>query len=103
MTFGSGRSQLSDSAKGVLRRWLAGFESTTPGTILIVGYGDSRGTSAQNGKLALERARAVATFIEAQRIPASRLTVRGAGDPGRTQAFNRLVIISVTEPASSAP
>jgi hypothetical protein len=29
--------------------------------------------------------------------------VRGAGDPGRTQAFNRLVIISVTEPASSAP
>ena len=60
-------------------------------------------TAAENGKLALERARAVATFIEAQGIPASRLTVRGAGDPGRTQAFNRLVIISVTEPASSAP
>lgn len=98
MTFGSGRSQLSDSAKVVLRRWLAEFESTTPGTILIVGYGDSGGTAAENSKLSLQRARAVATFIEAQGIPASCLTVRGAGDPGRTQAFNRLVIISVTEP-----
>lgn len=51
MTFGSGRSQLSDSAKGVLRRWVTEFESTTPGTILIVGYGDSGGTAAENGKL----------------------------------------------------
>ena len=85
--FGSGGSQLSDSAKAALRRWLAELKSTTPGAILIIGYGDSGGTAAENGKLSLHRARAVATFIEAQGIPASRLTVRGAGDPGRTRAF----------------
>ncbi len=101
--FGPGRSQLSDSAKADLGRWLTEFDSTTPGVILIVGYGDSGRTAARNSKLSLQRARAVATFIKAQGIPASRLTVRGAGDPGRTQAFNRLVFISVTEPTSSAP
>jgi OOP family OmpA-OmpF porin len=69
----------------------------------VVGYADSVGTEDYNQTLSVERAQAVADYIDAQTdIPHNKIIVRGKGeshakgDSAEDQALDRRVIINVT-------
>lgn len=49
-------------------------------SIVIYGYADPRGSDAYNSKLALERARRVARYLERRGVPACRLSVVSRGE-----------------------
>jgi outer membrane protein OmpA-like peptidoglycan-associated protein len=69
----------------------------------VVGYADSVGTKDYNQTLSVERAQAVADYIDAQTdIPHNKIKVRGKGeshaegDSAEDRAMDRRVIINVT-------
>jgi OOP family OmpA-OmpF porin len=69
----------------------------------VVGYADSVGAEDYNQTLSVERAQAVADYIDAQTdIPHNKIIVRGKGesrakgDSAEDQALDRRVIINVT-------
>ncbi len=99
--FGSGSASLSASAKGSLRALAA--EVGSKRNIRIEAHTDSQGADAANLALSQKRADAVRQALQAQGIPAARLSAMGKGetdpltgnDSPEGRARNRRVEISV--------
>ncbi|MCL9762021.1 OmpA family protein [Frankia sp. AiPa1] len=53
-----------------------------PGRISVIGYSDGVGTTEDNQKLSLDRAKAVEAWLATQNIPSSVLDVEGRGEQG---------------------
>lgn len=76
--------------------------------LLVVGHADVRGSRAVNARMALARAQAVASYLEAEGVPRSAIQVagRGADEPvgsnqsGEGRGANRRVDVTVLAPAA---
>ncbi len=96
---------LSDDGKAIIDERIARYRGKVKDmlNIDVVGYADKVGADDYNQTLSLERAQAVANYIDEQRdIAHSEIEVRGKGESmadGETaedRALDRLVIINVT-------
>ena len=74
VVFAPGKYELSTYNKADLRTWANLFKGLIKQKIIIYSYGDPGGTAA-NDKLALERARAVVSFLKDQGIRPALLSV----------------------------
>jgi outer membrane protein OmpA-like peptidoglycan-associated protein len=98
--FGNDSYALSQGAVASLRQLLPHLQK--PGaTAVIDGFASTPGTAEANYILSLERATAVARWLEADRVPESALIVVGHGasdvvGPG-TSAANRRVLVVIEE------
>lgn len=101
--FAFGSAVLRPQAATVLRRLLPDL-AAPEGTIAVTGYTDSTGSDTVNDPLSLERAAAVARWIEAEAgIPAGRIEVGGRGeadpvasnDTAAGRAKNRRVVVVI--------
>ena len=96
---------LSDDGKAIIDERIAKYRGKVQDMldIDVVGYADSVGAEDYNQTLSVERAQAVADYIDAQTdIPHNKIIVRGKGeshakgDSAEDQALDRRVIINVT-------
>ena len=76
LQFPPDQSKLSDADRNTLDGLVHAIEQS-PAPVTVNGYADGLGTEAADLKLALERAQAVAAFLQTRGISASRLLVRG--------------------------
>lgn len=111
VTFDFDRSSLTTADRSELDR-VASEVMAHPGMpVTVTGYTDNAGSDAYNAKLAERRAQAVADYLEQTGVPASQLTVKGAGrvDPIASNATmagraeNRRVELHGQAMASAAP
>lgn len=102
--FKVGSANLSETAKGDLRK-LAGTLTEYPDTdVLVEGHTDSSGSDELNQGLSERRAAAVANYINSREISRSRLVTRGHGETQpiadnatkEGKAQNRRVEIAIT-------
>ena len=79
MTFATGKSTLSASAKTALAKFAAQMTTTDMinTDIQIKGHTDNTGSAAVNEKLSLQRAQAVGTVLKSNNVTSSRLTEVG--------------------------
>ena len=92
------------SAYPVLDRIVALADACRDSTIAITGHSDSSGNESWNQQLSLERARAVASYLDDRGIESTRIVVAGAGSSvpvaSNTTRFgrslNRRIEISMT-------
>ena len=78
--------------------------------LLVVGHADIRGSRAVNARMALARAKAVATYLEEEGVPQSAIEVagKGADEPigsnqsGAGRGANRRVDVTVLGAAAPA-
>jgi OOP family OmpA-OmpF porin len=96
---------LSDDGKAIINERIAKYRGKVQDMldIDVIGYTDSVGAEDYNQTLSVERAQAVADYIDAQTdIPHHKVKVRGKGeshaegDTAEDQAMDRRVIINVT-------
>ncbi|MDH3832256.1 MAG: OmpA family protein [Gammaproteobacteria bacterium] len=96
---------LSDDGKAIIDERIAKYRGKVQDMldIDVVGYADSVGAEDYNQTLSVERAQAVADYIDAQTgIPHHKIKTRGKGesraegDTAEDQAMDRRVIINVT-------
>jgi outer membrane protein OmpA-like peptidoglycan-associated protein len=86
ITFNSGllfnvnSSQLSPTTQQNLRELAATLNKYEDTNILIEGHTDNTGSDEHNQKLSEERARSVATFLNAQNVKNGRITTTGYGE-----------------------
>ena len=104
--FANGSAVLQPGAAQLLAKLLPLLRRLGAAAV-INGYASTPGTPGGNYLLSYARAAAVASFLEAERIPESALVVVGHGAsnliaPGPSAA-NRRVTIVIEEPASSRP
>lgn len=87
------------------------FERGGTPKVMVTGYTDSTGSAAYNQRLSEQRADSVREALEARGVPASAITVMGAGEAnggmaagrGMADADLRRVDIAVEAPAIAAP
>jgi flagellar motor protein MotB len=75
LAFTPGQASLSEATKTLLRTLASLVPRTGPGQIVIEGYADPGVSYATDFSLSYARARAVATFLEKQGVPASMIRV----------------------------
>jgi len=76
--FETGKAELLPGAQDQLAR-VATYLKTSPRTVVIEGYTDSRGSSKKNQALSEQRAQAVSDFLIGQGVPADRIRSVGKG------------------------
>jgi outer membrane protein OmpA-like peptidoglycan-associated protein len=76
LSFIPGQATLSKTAKATLDSLVTTIEES-PGTVIISGHAAEPGSEAANTQLALQRAQAVAAFLEARGVPQGALLVEG--------------------------
>ncbi|TGL55997.1 OmpA family protein [Leptospira kemamanensis] len=77
--FDSGKSDLKEDSKKELLRTVTLIKSISDLNIIIVGHTDHVGNDAENLKLSLSRANEVKSYLVANGVSESRLTVEGKG------------------------
>lgn len=81
--FATGSAQLSTNGQRQVRKLAAAFTpkagDKSQAAILVVGHTDATGSAATNQRLSEQRARAVASILAEQGIPADRMFFQGAG------------------------
>jgi outer membrane protein OmpA-like peptidoglycan-associated protein len=103
--FAPGQFRLSKSAQAALRPVVDVINSSPGSNIKVVGYADDLGTADANSELSQHRAQAVAVFLEAHGVRASRLETAGYGDQGPNapgpagagEDLGRCVVIFIAE------
>jgi outer membrane protein OmpA-like peptidoglycan-associated protein len=105
LTFGFGKSELSDSAKMSLSNLIDKLKKDPQNVFIVIeGYTDSVGPSAVNDRLGLARAEAVERYLyEQYQIPLPKMDVISYGEekpvaPNGTRegrAQNRRVVVKV--------
>jgi OOP family OmpA-OmpF porin len=98
-------AELSDDGKAIIDERILKYRGKVQDTldIDVIGYTDNVGADDYNQTLSVERAQAVANYIDAQTdIPHNQIKVRGKGasaaegDSAEDRALDRRVIINVT-------
>lgn len=106
--FRESSSDIRSSSFAVLDR-LVNFSRNCPHAgISITGHSDASGSEAGNLQLSLQRARAVANYLERRGVAANRLVVTGAGSmvpvadnsTARGRELNRRIEFELLEPAT---
>ncbi len=100
--FGFNKSDLTDLIRNELDTLITVLKQV-PGTVLVQGYTDNRGSMAYNQHLGMLRAKAVAKYLESHGIPSKRLKLKslGSADPyapednAQSRAQNRRVEVTV--------
>jgi outer membrane protein OmpA-like peptidoglycan-associated protein len=77
--FEVGSTVIGDDGRRELRWFVRQMQPYPEAVILVQGFADSTGAEASNRSLSQDRAQAVADFLGAQGISASRVVVRGFG------------------------
>jgi outer membrane protein OmpA-like peptidoglycan-associated protein len=101
--FASGSFEIPKSSLAMLDRTAEAIRAYGHQRFVVAGHSDSIGTRDQNTALSLRRARAVADYLIARGVPATRLRVvaRGASAPvadnrtARGRSLNRRVVLLV--------
>jgi len=101
--FSFGKGSPGSAASNILGQTLKVFREHPHAEIQVDGHTDNRGNQAYNYSLSERRARAAASALEAEGIPAERIQIRGYGpskpldtrDIGWARAKNRRVEITV--------
>ncbi len=87
VTFATDSSTISGSFYGPLNDLARSFREYDQNTIEIVGHTDSTGAYQYNMDLSRRRAQSVASYLQGQGVPGSRMNVRGMG-PDQPVASN---------------
>jgi OOP family OmpA-OmpF porin len=103
MLFDVGSAQLSPATESQLSYFVRLLLSQPSAHVVVSGHTDSDGSEAFNQRLSVQRAQAVAAWLESQGIPTMRITARGFGetdpvaanDTAAHKALNRRVEITV--------
>ncbi|MEZ4320050.1 MAG: M20/M25/M40 family metallo-hydrolase [Myxococcota bacterium] len=98
--FETGDATLSTDAALTLER-LRHCLPVGEGTVEVVGYADPRGSAAYNEALGLERARAVAVFLERFQVPRLQVVTRGEACDDEPMEACRRVEVGVVRPDRS--
>jgi|GEM_PF-264475 len=77
--FNSDSTAINDEYIGLLSEVVDWLESHAGYSVRIVGYADSKGDPEYNQVLSLQRAKAVAAYLENKNIPNNRLHIEGRG------------------------
>ncbi|HCS13284.1 MAG TPA: hypothetical protein DIW28_05815, partial [Zetaproteobacteria bacterium] len=80
ISFAQGGSELSSAAEGELKAVVALMKKNPSLRIELVGFSDNEGSRVDNHETSVNRAQAVADFLTAHGIQASRLMTKGYGD-----------------------
>ena len=104
ITFSSGSATLSADFNGVLNSVAKVLNKYDKTIVSVVGYTDNTGTAAKNLSLSQQRAQAVATYLQNQKVKPERFVVEGLGQENPVasnstaegRAKNRRVEISLT-------
>jgi outer membrane protein OmpA-like peptidoglycan-associated protein len=78
--FANDRSELSDSAKGILREKVTVFRNNPAMRIVIVGFASQPGTPEYNMALGLRRAEAAKAYLVSQGVEAMRIEIATRGE-----------------------
>jgi outer membrane protein OmpA-like peptidoglycan-associated protein len=78
--FDTDKAELKPAAKTNLQSLATSLQNNPQTNILIVGHTDNTGSDAHNLDLSVQRAAAVKSYITANSVAASRLTIQGKGE-----------------------
>jgi outer membrane protein OmpA-like peptidoglycan-associated protein len=78
--FGTGSSQLNPKARDMLKAMASVLKRYASTHINVDGYTDTAGGATVNLRLSEQRAKAVADVLEAEGVPAPRITTKGFGE-----------------------
>lgn len=87
VTFATDSATISGNFYGALNNLAQSFREYDQNTIDIVGHTDSTGSYQYNMDLSRHRAQSVASYLQGQGVPGSRMSVRGMG-PDQPVASN---------------
>lgn len=90
ITFATDSSEIASNFYGPLNNVASSMKQYQQNNIEIVGHTDNTGSHSYNMQLSQRRAQSVASYLEAQGVPAARITTRGAG-PDQPVASNATV------------
>ncbi|MBV8061487.1 MAG: OmpA family protein [Alphaproteobacteria bacterium] len=103
--FASGSDKLDAGGKAIVKKVAADLKSPAfaQSHVIVRGFADSQGKNAENQRLSFHRALTVVKALEAEGVPAAKLTAQGFGadDPvgdnktGAGRALNRRVTFEV--------
>ncbi|QXC61224.1 OmpA family protein [Aquihabitans sp. G128] len=86
--YDTGSSEVTSGYLGLVQAWKAILDAHPNVRMHVTGYADSTGDAGRNVALSIQRARAVAGWMEARGVDRSRFTVdgKGAADPAGDNA-----------------
>ncbi len=77
--FATGSAVVNDAGQRELRWFVQQMQPYPQANVLVQGFADTTGSEAKNQGLSQDRAQAVAAYLSAQGIAASRMNVQGHG------------------------
>ena len=90
ITFATDSAEIASNFYAPLNNVASSMKQYQQNNIEIVGHTDNTGSHSYNMQLSQRRAQSVASYLEAQGVPAARITTRGAG-PDQPIASNATV------------